>query len=56
LCFGFHAFCNHWQPQTFGQHDHHFGDGRVIGVEQDVANETLVDLELIQQQLFEVGQ
>ena len=52
----FNALGNHRQTQAFGQSHHHFGDGCIVGVGNDVAYKTLVNLELVQRQALEVGQ
>jgi len=52
LLLRFHPFGNDGQPQAVSQRDNGAGDGRVIGIEQHIADKGLVDLELVQRQSF----
>lgn len=56
LCLGFHSLGDHRQPQAIGQRDDHLCNGGIVGVDQDVPDETAVDFQLVQRQSLQVGQ
>jgi len=49
-------FCNHLQPQAVAQRDDGAHDRGVVLVGEHVAHEGVVDLELVERQLAQVGQ
>ena len=54
LCRALNPFGNHRQSKAPRQGDHHFGNGRIICIRQNVPHKTLVNLELVQRQAFQV--
>ena len=53
---GFHALGDDLAPESRRQSQDAFEDGQIVRVVEHVAHETLVDLELLDRQAFEVGQ
>ena len=53
---GLYALGNHLAVEGLGQADHALDDGQVIPVIEHVTHKTLVDLEQLCGQLFQVGQ
>ncbi|MNI20145.1 hypothetical protein D3C81_932340 [compost metagenome] len=54
LSFCLHTFCNHRKPQYLAQAHNRAGDGGVVGINQHISDEGLVDLELIQRKALQV--
>ncbi|MNN93590.1 hypothetical protein D3C81_2120680 [compost metagenome] len=56
LSLGFHAFGNHRKAQDLAQAHDRAGDGGIVGIDQHIPDEGLVDLQLIQRQTLQIGQ
>ncbi|MDT4799261.1 hypothetical protein FQZ97_319140 [compost metagenome] len=56
LGLGFHAFGHDRQAEDMAQADDRAGDGGIVGVDQYVADEGLVDLQLVERQALQVGE
>eukprot|EP01022_Parablepharisma_sp_SALTPOND_P027435 TRINITY_DN665_c0_g3_i1.p1 TRINITY_DN665_c0_g3~~TRINITY_DN665_c0_g3_i1.p1 ORF type:complete len:1952 (-),score=631.07 TRINITY_DN665_c0_g3_i1:246-6101(-) len=56
LGIGLHTFGDDTQAQALGEVDDGLGDRGIVGIDQDIAHERLVDFKLIQRQPLEVGQ
>ena len=52
----FHPFGDDFPPERAGQADHSLQNGQIVRIVEHVPDKTLVDLELIDGQAFQVGQ
>ena len=55
LRFGFHPLGDHIQTERQPHRNNGMHDGSIVGVSGKIADERLVDLQLIQRQLLKVG-
>src|SRR5882724_11248714 len=52
----FHPFSDDRQAQTLGQGDDKLCNGGVVGIGEDVSDETLVYFQLVQRQSLQIGE